>query len=100
MGLSFKDLKIKQREIRSGFSPEIGVRVHRCLSWLNRAEQANEDCDAAFIFFWISFNAAYAEEINDGAIIGERSAFDGYFQVSVRPDPPYNWCSDLRLCID
>jgi len=86
MGLSFKDLKIKQREIRSEFSPELGVRVHRCLSWLNRAEQASEDCDAAFIFFWISFNAAYAEEINDGTIIGERSAFDGYFQKLIELD--------------
>ena len=83
---TFASLKEKQREIRSEFSPELGVRVHRCLSWLNRAEQANEDCDAAFIFFWISFNAAYAEEINDGAIIGERSAFDGYFRKQIELD--------------
>ena len=63
MQLNFKKLKKKQREIRVNFSELIGLRIHRCLSWLDRAERAGTDYDAAFIFLWISFNAAYAEEI-------------------------------------
>ena len=80
MGLKFSELKIKQRKIRSEFPEDVGLRVHRCLSWLDRAEQAGDDEDAAFIFFWISFNAAYAEEVTDNVTSGERSAFDGYFE--------------------
>ena len=86
MSLKFSELKIKQREIRSGFREELGLRVHRCLSWLDRAEQAEGDNDAVFLFLWISFNAAYAEEINDNATFGERSAFDGYFQKLIDLD--------------
>tara|TARA_R110002167_G_C12707254_1_gene655242 strand:- start:64779 stop:65432 length:654 start_codon:yes stop_codon:yes gene_type:complete len=83
---TFSSLKEKQRSIRSGFSSDVGLRVHRCLSWLNRAEQASDDFDAAFIFYWISFNAAYAEEIGEATIIGERSAFDGFFRKLIELD--------------
>lgn len=45
------------------------VRLHRALSWLQRAENANtEDNDERFIFLWIAFNAAYANDLG----IGER----------------------------
>jgi hypothetical protein len=83
---SYSSLKKKQRNIRSGFSSDVGLRVHRCLSWLNRAEQASDDFDASFIFYWISFNAAYAEEIRDDNTIGERSAFDGFFHKLIELD--------------
>ncbi len=83
---TLSSLKEKQRSIRSGFSSDVGLRVHRCLSWLNRAEQASDDFDAAFIFYWISFNAAYAEEIGEATIIGERSAFDGFFRKLIELD--------------
>ena len=90
-GLTFSELKAKQRATREGFPEPVGLRVHRCLSWLDRAEQAAGDADAAFIFFWVSFNAAYAEEIIDSGIYGERSAFDGYFQKLIDLD------SDSRI---
>ena len=64
----------------------LGLRVHRCLSWLNRAEQASGDNDASFIFFWISFNAAYAEEIGESSTYGERSAFEEYFHKLIELD--------------
>ena len=40
----------------------------RCLSWWVRARQEMEsgDQDAAFIFYWIAFNAAYAEDRRSG----------------------------------
>ncbi len=86
MNLKFSELKSKQREIRSVFPEELGLRVHRCLSWLDRAEQGEGDSDAVFLFLWISFNAAYAEEIIDSVIYGERSAFDGYFRKLIDLD--------------
>ena len=39
----------------------LGLRVHRSISWIGRAEQATDD-DGRFIFLWIAFNAAYADE--------------------------------------
>ena len=75
MQLNFEKLKKKQRRIRPSFSELIGLRIHRCLSWLDRAEQEGNDYDAAFIFLWISFNAAYAEEVFESIRHGQRSAF-------------------------
>ena len=37
------------------------LRMRRATSWLARAEQERDDPDAAFIFYWIAFNAAYAQ---------------------------------------
>ncbi len=54
-------LKAKQRELRGGFPETMGLRVHRAISWIGRAEAAGDD-DARFLFLWIGFNAAYADE--------------------------------------
>ncbi len=50
------------------------LRMRRALSWLDRAEREGNDPDAAFIFYWIAFNAAYS-----GNTAGERMAFKVYF---------------------
>ena len=60
--MDFASLKSKQREIRNGFSENLGLRVHRALSWLDKSEQCNDDQDSQFIFLWIAFNAAYAQD--------------------------------------
>ncbi|WP_234839881.1 HEPN domain-containing protein [Sinorhizobium meliloti] len=79
-GLSFKDLKDKQRAIRAGFPETMGLRVHRAISWIGRAEACGEDDDARFIFLWIAFNAAYADEREFQSIApGERVAFLDFF---------------------
>ena len=41
----------------------LNLRLSRALSWLKRAEQEYkvEDFDAAFIFYWIAFNAIYGQ---------------------------------------
>ncbi len=83
---SFASLKDKQRAIRDGFPPELSLRVHRSLSWLNRAELAGDDHDAAFIFYWIAFNAAYAREFEDAEATDERSTLRAYFQTLTRHD--------------
>lgn len=38
----------------------MGLRVHRSISWIGRPEQATDD-DGRFIFLWIAFDAAYAD---------------------------------------
>ncbi|MCG5473965.1 MAG: hypothetical protein KK476_03670 [Sinorhizobium fredii] len=58
----------------------MGLRVHRAISWIGRAEASGDDDDARFIFLWIAFNAAYADECEFHAVAqGERAAFVDYF---------------------
>ena len=53
--------------------------MHRALSWLDRAEQA-EDLDGRFIFLWIAFNAAYATEIDDHQRLSEQETVKAFLQ--------------------
>jgi hypothetical protein len=48
------------------------------LSWLDRAEQAEGDQDAQFIFLWIAFNAAYANETDDYHRFTEQETFKNF----------------------
>ncbi len=85
--LNFNDLKDKQRLIRAGFPETMGLRAHRTISWIGRAEACGEDDDARFIFLWIAFNAAYADEREfQAAAPGERAAFSDYFERLVTLD--------------
>lgn len=82
---SHSELKRKQRALRGSFPETLGLRVHRALSWLARAERETDDTDARFVFLWIGFNAAYAEE-RDFAEHTERDAFRRYFVTIVTLD--------------
>ena len=85
--LDFERLKSKQRSIRAGFPDTSGLRVHRAISWIGRAEACEKDDDACFIFLWIAFNAAYADEREFQSIApGERTAFVDYFGKLVALD--------------
>ena len=80
-------LKTKQRALRSGFPETMGLRVHRSISWIGRAEACGDDHDARFIFLWIAFNAAYADERDFQSVAtGERAAFVDYFGKLVARD--------------
>ena len=68
----YEDLKARQRTLRDSFAPSLSLRTHRALSWLHRAEQEAADDDARFLFLWIAFNAAYANEIHDRKTFTER----------------------------
>lgn len=61
--LTFEVLTRHQRLLRDGFPPDLGLRVHRAISWIAGAEGATgrDDPDAAFVCYWIAFNAAYAQ---------------------------------------
>ena len=83
---AFETLKARQREVRDGFPENLGLRIHRSISWIQRAEKETSDHDAAFIFYWIAFNAAYAEDLQETIPTGERSTFDGYFRKILELD--------------
>jgi hypothetical protein len=81
----YKPLKDKQRSIRESFPETLGVKVHRALSWLGRAETEENDNDVKFILLWIGFNAAYAKDLGPD-INNERSAFHSFFENLVSLD--------------
>ena len=75
---TYETLKAKQRSERDGYGENLGLRVHRALSWLNRAEMEESDPDSQFIFLWIAFNSAYAQEYHDPRSYTERDAFGAF----------------------
>jgi hypothetical protein len=78
-------LKNKQRSIRDQFPEALGLRVHRSISWLGRAEKETSDNDVKFILLWIGFNAAYASDIVED-FSSERGAFRAFFDALVELD--------------
>jgi hypothetical protein len=72
-------LKQRHRQVRDGHPTNLTLRIHRALSWLNRAEQA-DDVDGKFIFLWIAFNAAYAQELGDSNHMSDKAAFTAFLQ--------------------
>jgi len=82
----YQDLKDRQRLIRDTLHPSMGLRVHRSLSWLQRAEMEEDDDDAEFVFLWVAFNAAYAQEIHDRHKFTERKLFLIFLQKLIDLD--------------
>ncbi|KQX40915.1 hypothetical protein ASE71_10730 [Ensifer sp. Root954] len=73
-------LKTKQRALRGAFPPTMSLRVHRSISWIGRAEKEDDDTDAQFVFLWIAFNAAYADErALAGIAAGEKATYADFF---------------------
>ena len=75
MELNYTNLKHRQRQERDQYPIDLGLRVHRALSWLNRSEQCDADLDAEFIFLWIAFNAAYASDLSLMRDFSEKMVF-------------------------
>ena len=83
--MNYDTLKQRHRDERDGYPANLSLRVHRSLSWLQRAEQL-DDPDSRFIFLWIAFNAAYATEINEEYRTTEKTAFRGFLEKLVDLD--------------
>jgi hypothetical protein len=71
-------LKARQRAERHKHQTDMALRVHRALSWLDRAERSTDDPDGRFIFLWIAFNAAYATEIDERYRLSEQATFQAF----------------------
>jgi hypothetical protein len=68
--------------------PELNLRTHRSISWIARAAALiDDDPDAAFIFSWIAFNAAYAKDMGDDPGSFARADFQNFFDALVSRDP-------------
>ena len=77
---------IAKAEQRSDEMPEtLSLRLHRALSWLKRAEPEKDDADVSFVLHWISFNAAYAREV-DADAESELDRLRAYFTSLVSLD--------------
>ena len=85
-------LKEFQRAHRDNWGAGLSLRVHRAISWLARAEQERGqaldegDSDAEFIFLWISFNAAYANEYDAMSRDKTRDLYTAFFERLVGLD--------------
>lgn len=84
--MNFQELKQLHRQTREHCAPELSLRIHRALSWLNKAEQSQDDIDAQFIFLWISFNAAYAVDVDLQYRTTEKGMFEQFFESLVELD--------------
>ncbi len=74
----YQTLKARHRQERENYHINLSLRVHRALSWLDRAEHSGKDQDAQFIFLWIAFNAAYANEFDADTQLTEQKVFSGF----------------------
>lgn len=77
--LTHAALKEHHRQVRESHPDGLNLRIHRALSWLHRAEQA-EDVDGKFIFLWIAFNAAYAQELDDNERMSDQFLFTAFLE--------------------
>ena len=112
-GLTYQELETKRAHLfRPDDTSDLGLRLRRAISWLERAERETDDPDAAFIFYWIAFNAAYAADLDAAAQTNEpateRRRFNDYFSRIIALDESrliYNAVWDrfsgpIRLLLD
>ena len=78
-GISHKELRRQCLDVWDELPDALQLRIHRALSWIARAEMESEDGDAAFIFYWVAFNAIYAEDKPEAEWTPERESFREYF---------------------
>ena len=88
MTRTFEELKASHRAVRDGQPSDLGLRVHRALSWLDRAERSADDLDIKFTCLWIAFNATYVEGRTATSVSNqsERQAFFDFFAKIHRLD--------------
>lgn len=94
---------------------DLALRTNRAISWLKRATSEHRpskasrgDPDAAFIFLWMAFNAAYATETEQKKSGGELKLIGDYFKKLLKLDDDnaiydaiWNKCSaPARLLLD
>jgi len=82
-----KSVSLKRKlKAYEGIPEELGIRLHRSISWLQCAEQQEKDPDLMFITQWIAFNACYAMDMNSQSSKTEREKFKGFIGTLVRLD--------------
>ena len=77
-------LMAKRDLMEDTLSTDMRTRVRRVLSWLERARQEDADPDAALMFYWIAFEAVYAEWTSEGRV--QREKFREFFEKATAAD--------------
>ncbi|MCY4528638.1 MAG: hypothetical protein OXD46_06370 [Chloroflexi bacterium] len=77
-------LTAKRDLIEDSLSTDMRTRVRRVLSWLERARQEEDDKDGAFMFYWIAFEAVYAEWTREAQT--QREDFREFFEKAAAAD--------------
>ena len=84
--MNFEALQARCRIVWGTLPNALQLRTRRALSWIERAEKESDDQDAAFIFYWIAFNAVYAEDRPEAEGMKERGIFHEYFGKIIKLD--------------
>ena len=84
--LNFSKLKEIHRLKRENYTDEFSIRIHRSLSWIDRAEKKDEDIDARFIFYWIAFNSSYSAIQSNNYFDTERRVYKDFFEKILNHD--------------
>lgn len=80
-----RELQQMFAEKRESFPNMLQLRMHRAISWIDRAERSDNDDDSRFIFYWISLNAAYStDDTQDGT--SEMALLDAFLEQIVELD--------------
>lgn len=83
--LTSEVLSMRADALKQQISDILGLRLHRALSWLRRAEAEQGDPDVRFILLWIAFNAAYAREV-DTSSLSELRRLSNFLRSLVKLD--------------
>ncbi len=88
---TFKALEEHRSSIGGELRPVndwLSLRMRRSISWGLRGDAAlaDDDPDAAFVFYWIAFNAVYGEEREEQTEERERERINRYLQRIVALD--------------
>ena len=73
------EAKWKRSDAWRQYGHPFHLRMRRALSWLARAEREESDPDAAFIFYWIAFNAIYADDSEETYELREHEKVADFF---------------------
>lgn len=109
----FARLEARRREEFRERHDNLTLRLRRSVSWLGRAERElfehrPPDPDAAFVFYWIAFNATCAEDSAHPAGTTEREKFNACFGRIVKLDDRHliydaiweRFSNEVRSCLD
>ena len=84
--VTFEVLQAEWKRVQSRLPESLGLRISRVLSWIERAKKEPDDPGAAFIFYWIAFNAAHAQERPLVSESTEYSPFSDFFDTLLHLD--------------
>ena len=78
--MKLSGIKTYYQEHKNTYSEHFRLRIHRSLSWLEKAEErwSVQDWDFAFQSMWIAFNAAYAYELDGRTMPADRNKFQTF----------------------